>query len=258
MESVEMNVFIIAGISLLVILISFIINFVVVYRRKQFQNYMEQQMLKSELQKELLKAQMEIQEQTFNNISREIHDNVGQTLSLAKVQVNLIEQRGEINKNDFEEIKESISKAMTDLRDIAKSLNSEQIQYMDFKQSVERELSRISRMGIVNTSLIVHGTPKNISQQKKLILFRIVQESLQNIIKHSQAKNVLILFNYMEKQFELSVQDDGKGFLPDTVTEKNGLGLLNIINRAGFVGGSADIDSAPGSGTSVKLTIPYA
>jgi two-component system, NarL family, sensor kinase len=242
----------------LLLLITFIVNFVVVYRRKQFKNYMEQEILKTEMQKELLKAQMEIQEQTFSFISQEIHDNVGQVLSLAKVQLSLVEQRGEIQEKDFEEIKANIGKAITDLRDIAKGLNSDRIQYVDFNQAVEQELNRVNRIGIVNTSLVVHGTPQTISQQAKLILFRIVQESLQNVIKHSRAKNVLLLFQYGKDMFELSIQDDGIGFQPSTIPDQNGLGLSNIVNRANFLGGHAEIKSNPGSGTTIKLTIPYA
>src|SRR6185312_17156893 len=92
--------------------------------------------------------------------------------------------------------KESVGKAMTDLRDIAKSLNSERIKLSSLHEIVNYELQRISRLGLMTTSLKTNGETRNLHEQKKLIIFRIIQESLQNIIKHSKARNIDVCFNY--------------------------------------------------------------
>ena len=93
-----------------------------------------------------------MQEQTFNTISSEIHDNVGQILSLAKVQLNIIDQSETLDKSLLADAKDSLSKAMTDLRDIAKSLNSERIQSSSLPEITEHELTRISRARLMLTS----------------------------------------------------------------------------------------------------------
>ncbi len=122
-----------------------------------------------------------MQEQTFNTISQEIHDNVGQILSLAKVQLNIIDQSEQLDRTLLADAKDSVSKAMTDLRDIAKSLNSERIQLSGLPEITAQELQRINRAGLILTSIKTEGKEQNMQEQKKLIIFRIIQEALQNI-----------------------------------------------------------------------------
>lgn len=208
-------------------------------------------------QETLLQSQLEIQEQTFNTISREIHDNVGQILSLAKVQLNIVEQSDSIDKNLLTDAKESVSKAMTDLRDIAKSLNSERIQISSLPEITEHELQRINRSGIMLTSFTIEGQEQAIAEQKKLIIFRIIQEAFQNILKHSGAQNIGVIFHYQSDELKIDITDDGKGFNKDLLTRKDGLGLHNIVNRAKLIGGEAHINSSIDKGTHITIISPY-
>ncbi|MDB5198740.1 MAG: hypothetical protein JWO92_703 [Chitinophagaceae bacterium] len=225
-------------------------------RKKKF--IQEKKSLEAAFNEQLLKSQLEIQEQTFNTISREIHDNVGQVLSLAKVQLNILDQGDSLDKVLLGDAKESVGKAMTDLRDVAKSLNSERIQLSSLPEITDHELERINRSGIMLTSLCVKGREQNIQEQKKLIIFRIIQEAFHNILKHSQAKNINVNFYYETDKLKIDIIDDGNGFDKDLLLKNDGLGLQNIISRAALIGGEAKINSIINKGTVISIISPYA
>lgn len=236
-----------------------LIFFVLYYYKKRAQYLAEKNLLQVQFQKILLQTQLEIQEQTFNTISREIHDNVGQVLSLAKVQLNIMEQDEAKHTNLLTDVKDNISKAMTDLRDLAKSLNADRIEELALKELIEAEFSRINRSGVLKTHLYVKGTEKIICSQKKLILFRMIQEGFQNVIKHTQATAIVLVLKFEEQQLQVLIYDNGKGFDMAQLNEHTkGLGLRNIDKRCKLIQGSSEIESNPGNGTTLKLIIPYA
>ena len=141
---------------------------------------------KEEYEKQLLKSQLiEIQELTFNQISQEIHDNVGQLLSLARIQINIMNESENFNRNMLNEVKENIGNAMTDLRDIARSLNSERIRNASIIEAVVIEMERISKSGVIRARVLAEGVECGMNEQKKFILFRVIQECVQNILKHA-------------------------------------------------------------------------
>lgn len=208
---------------------------------------------------QLLQSRLEIQEQTFTTISQEIHDNVGQTLSLAKVQMNIIEQKETMDTAIFTEAKANISRAMTDLRDIARSLNTDRITLESLPQTVAQEVSRINRAGIIAVAINITGEEVAMPNQKKLIIYRMVQESLQNILKHAAATQVTIQFLFEAAYLQVLITDNGTGFNTQKLTPNNaGLGLQNIVHRAMLIGGNATITSAINKGTTITITSPYA
>jgi hypothetical protein len=241
--------------TLLVSLIGVLIFF---HKQKVKRLDMEREIMQAQYKQTLLQAELEIQEQTFNHISNEIHDNVGQLLSLAKVQVNIIDQSERPDKNMLFELKQNIGKALIDLRDIAKSLSGERMKLLGLEEILQQEIDRVNRSQVLKGLLEVEGTIIKLNEQKQLIILRIVQESLQNIIKHANATNVLISLSYTNMHLLLKIKDDGTGFnVAGELHKMNGLGLQNIINRASIIGGEAIIHSSEKEGTEIKLTIPY-
>ena len=228
------------------------------YNNKKGQMSKEKQLMRATFDKQLLESKLEIQEQTFGMISQEIHDNVGQILSLAKVQLGIMEQKQSVDGELLGNVKESISLAMTELRDIAKSLSSERLQQLSLQDSIGQEIRRINRSGIIKVSSDIQGIEKNIPDQHKLIAFRIVQEGLQNIIKHAGASIVKVSIRYQEDRVFITIFDNGVGFDPEIeLKKKDGLGLQKILRRATLVGGKADIMSKPGEGTTLQIQMSY-
>jgi signal transduction histidine kinase len=217
----------------------------------------EQEKLQAEIANEVNNARNEIQQATLNTISQEIHDNVGQLLSLTKMQLNLIEESPEKDNNLVRDAKDNISKAMTDLRDLAKGMSSDRIKLLGLFDSVVQEASRINKVGSLQVDVNSIGNKQEPEHQKQLVLFRVIQECFQNIIKHAQANHVLVTFTYQLDSFDVLIKDDVIGFEyhPGSPVSE-GLGLMNIFNRIHLVGGEVILNSAPGIGTTVKLTVP--
>jgi signal transduction histidine kinase len=243
---------------LLIFLLGFLFLMLFLQRRKSNRFIGERENMKKLFNEQLLKAQLEIQEITFNAVSMEIHDNVGQTLSLLKMQLNILEGQKLINRNLISEAKISAGKAMSDLRDIAKSLNTERLATTALSEMVAHEVQRMNTTGLLNVLMKTENLEQEINRDKKFILFRIIQECLQNIIKHADASTVEIGFTYNHSQLEIRINDDGKGFDFTSVSAyKDGLGLHNIFNRAAIIGGAAHIDSTADKGTRITIMTPY-
>ena len=248
-------------ITVIIILLFLGILFLVMlvnYNNKKGQMSKEKQLMRATFDKQLLESKLEIQEQTFDMISQEIHDNVGQILSLAKVQLGIMEQKQTVDNELLGNVKESISLAMTELRDIAKSLSSERIHPLSLQESIAQEIKRINRSGFIKINSDIQGTEKKIQDQHKLIAFRIVQEALQNIIKHAGATDANVSIRYLDDNMHISIYDNGVGFVPEEALKKQeGLGLQNILRRAELVGGKANILSKPGEGTTLQIQMSY-
>lgn len=241
----------------LLIAVSFIFLLVNHGNKRKHSFLQEKQALELRFREQLLQAQQEMQEQTFNNISQEIHDNVGQVLSLAKVQLNTIEQKKTLDMSLLHDAKDSISKAMIDLRDIARRLSADRVKVGNLIDLTEHELQRIRRLGMIETILHTEGNEIAIDDSKKIIIWRIMQESLQNILKHAAASKIEVAYRYEREHLQLEIRDDGIGFDMSKL-KTDGLGLQNLTGRAALIGGSCSVKSALQQGTLITIIIPYA
>jgi len=245
--------------ALFLVLVAIILFFFFLYRRRRTLQAREVQQLHQQFREQSLKAQLEIQEQTFQALSQEIHDNVGQILSLARIQVNIMTETKRMDEDLLQGMKDNIGKALADLRDLAGSMNGERIRQWPIHKLLELELERIHRSGIMHGTLLTSGNPKDIDPSKKLIVFRILQEAIQNCIKHSEASEMIISIAYEEPHVCFEVRDNGTGFDTDTALQNaTGLGLGNMQMRIRLTGGSCKIKSQLGQGTNITITTPYA
>ncbi len=196
-----------------------------------------------------------MQEQTFQNISREIHDSIGQKLTLAKLHLNTLDYLNS-NKTTLQ-VNESvtmISEAINDLTDISRSMSSEIILSNGLIKALEFEAAQLQKSGLYKINLSVTGNPVFMAANTELVLFRIVQEVINNIIKHAQATVIDIHLHYNTVLLTLAVTDNGKGFTIDAT--QPGTGLQNIKKRAAMLQGSLNITSATNTGTQIKIEIP--
>lgn len=206
----------------------------------------------------LLQTQLEIQEQTLKNISEEIHDNIGQVLSVVKLNLNTFPENLEPSvKNKLTDTEILLSKAIDDLRDLSQSMHGDNFAAIGLQAALEQELRHLQKTGKYNTRLQVGGNKISLPVQKEMVLFRIAQEALNNAIKHSAAKNIEIELLYGPTSLILQVTDDGKGFdATQTAGGKTGIGLKSMHNRATLIGGCFLVHSGSNNGTTIKIEIP--
>ncbi|HEX3769205.1 MAG TPA: ATP-binding protein [Puia sp.] len=251
----EVLTVLVACLILFLILAAIILVFLYKYQRRRLIQRQQINDLQQQFTEQSLQAQVEIQEQTFLAISQEIHDNVGQVLSLAKVQANIIKESQQLDNDLLDGVRENIGKAMTDLRDLSRSLNNEKIRASAIHEVLIEEVERINRTGVIRASVSVEGEVRDPGPQKKLILFRVLQESIQNCLKHAEASSIAIIFHYAGDGISVSIRDDGKGFDPASSCQGQGLG--NIRTRVRLAGGTNTITSLPREGSHISLMIPY-
>ena len=262
MQTLADEIYIVIAISLLMLVVtSFVIVFIFIHRNQYTKHLKEKEEIKNAYLQEILKAQLEMQEQTLHTISQEIHDNIGQVLSLAKLNLNTI-----LLKDDnpsFAKItttKELVAKAIQDLRNLSKSMNTDHISQKKLSEALRFELDMIQKTGVFKTKLLVEGSESAIDPQKQLIIYRIVQETLQNIIKHAKAENIFIGLKYLPDKLVMSINDDGAGFdlaaLKQANPQDKGTGIANIYHRARLMGAEINIDSQLGKGTQTQLLLP--
>ena len=252
--------FAISGVILLTMLFGFIFYFIYSYRKKQREYIQEQEHLRVKFERTLLQTQLEIQEQTLKTISQEIHDNIGQVLSLAKLNLNTMEvEKLDELKEKIVDSKKLVSKAIQDLRDLSKSMNTDNIEALGLVRAIEYEIEMIRKTGF-KTELNIEGSIIRLEPQKELILFRIIQEVINNIIKHAEATAIETRIVYADKEIKIEVKDNGKGFDLTPLNQKDntnfGLGIRNMHSRAKLIGADFSMNSVADQGTTVSLIVP--
>jgi signal transduction histidine kinase len=248
-------VIIIAGTIILLLLGIFIIGFLFFYQRKHNNHITEQEQLKAAFNQELLKTQIEMQEQTLNYVSREIHDNITQVLSFVKLNLALTgniteEQRA----SKIDESRKLVSQAITDLRDLSKSLSFEHIAQLGLAKTIGIEVDRINKSGFMEATIDVEGQAFALGDERELVIFRIFQEALNNALKHAGASQFKIALQYSAHLFNLTIADNGAGFAVEGL-KNGGSGLRNMQNRAALIGAVATISSEPGKGCCITISI---
>ncbi len=211
----------------------------------------ENQKIKKDFEQTLLNTQLEIQEQTLMHISREIHDNIGQVLSLARLQLHVLSEGPSEEVIDYTD--NLLEKAITDLRSLSHSLNTNSIKENGFAASVEKILEQFEKTGKFKTTFY-NEMGFTISDDHGIILYRIIQEVLNNIVKHAQATEINIRIEKPDEQTIISIADNGKGFNPAKRQSTNdGIGIRNIKDRALIIGAKLSLISQDNHGTTVRI-----
>lgn len=214
----------------------------------------------SEIETQLLKTQLELQEQTLQNISQEIHDNIGQALTFVKLNINTIDlHKMEETQSKLYESKELISKAIQDLRNLAKTLNTDFINEAGLAACIEFQLHFLEKTGLYATRFYMSESWCKSQPETEVVLFRVVQELLNNIVKHAEASVIEVNMDCRKDKLLITVSDNGKGFVQSANTLAccdKGLGLGNMKKRIAIIQGNILIDSIPGKGTNVLIEVP--
>ena len=250
-------VFIVICTILILLLITFITVILYRYQQKQILYFKNIEELKITYEKDRLHSILEIQEQTFQNISREIHDNIGQKLSLAKLHLNTISSLDSFKaKHLVNDAVNLISECVKDLSDISRSLSSDIVLNYGLIKALEFEKAQLEKSELFTIELAITGDSVFMDADRELVLFRIAQEALNNIMKHASATFIFIGLHYDPNLLTFKINDNGRGFLTDETKISQGAGLINMAKRANMLKGNCSVNSIPDNGTCIKIEIP--
>ena len=237
---------ILIAIFTLVILCVIIVILFVIFQKRKNALILEQKEIEKKFEQEIAKAQIEIREETFRNISWELHDNIGQLITLAKIQLQ--------NSTNNQEVLVTLDKGLKELRVLSKAINPEALKNISLATAVNQEIERFNRIQYIKAKIVVTGEEKKMSHEVEIVFFRILQEFFSNTIKHAKASELNVTINFGEDRLDIIAEDNGKGFDQDK-TRSLGIGLTNITKRAQLINAEATIKSIVDKGT--KLHINY-
>ncbi|WP_235841588.1 sensor histidine kinase [Confluentibacter sediminis] len=244
-------------IAVLVIVTSLVILFFVVFLKRKNKLLLDQIKQQQAFEAEIAQAQTETQEQTLKNIGWELHDNVGQLLSFASMQLSILKmQVADDVKEKFKETSDALRDSLAEVRQLSKTLNNEVILNIGFEKSITNELNRLKKMKFTTAELDIIGESVEFKDRKhEIIIFRILQEFLSNSVKYSEAQNLNVILNYQTDNLVITMKDDGKGFNMDEV--EKGSGLINMKSRAALINAKLELTSKPNEGVTLILIYPF-
>ena len=247
---------VIAGGTVLLMLVSIVIIAVIKYQNRIYKHRKEQAQLHAKFSQTLLESQLEIQEQTFRHISAELHDNLGQVASLIKINLFTIDLNDAAKAKDkIDNTKELTRQLLTDIKSLSVSLSSDKIAKTGLCQALATEVERLNKTGQFIATFTEVGHLPIIDNDKATILYRMVQEILNNMVKHSRAKKISVVLSASEKYINLALSDDGIGFSISEKINSGGAGLTNLQNRAVLINATLYVQSAPGNGSKTTIEL---
>ncbi len=205
--------------------------------------------------KAITQASLIAQEQEKSHISRELHDNVNQILMSARLFMDTARRKPEDVKQLLDKAIEYQLLALQEIRKLTKSLSTAHIKAVGLRESVKDIIDNLNLLNLQVQFIFNTEAEKKLSDEQRLMLFRIIQEQSNNIIKYADAKNVWITINESEGWVNLRISDDGVGFDPADENEK-GIGFINISNRTQAYNGKLNVISAPGRGCTLEVSFP--
>jgi PAS domain S-box-containing protein len=222
------------------------------------QKKLEKQLSDEQVQrhKAITQATIAAQEKEKTNISRELHDNVNQILMSAKLFMDTAKRIPEQSNELLDKAIEYQLLALQEIRKLSKSLSTSNVKTIGLRESVNDIVNNMKLLSALDVQFIFNERVEDkLSDDQKLMLFRVIQEQTNNIIKYAEARSVQIMINEANNMLRMVISDDGVGFDPSD-TSTNGIGFINIISRADVYNGKVNVVSSPGNGCTLEICFP--
>lgn len=237
------------------LLIAGVIITVILATRQRLNQEMKIAAMELAYEKELREAETELQEQLMAHFARELHDNIGHTLTYMRLQIENKKLDEPSLEQAFEPVEELLTQASDQIRLLSRSMNTDFIQELGLKRSIELEINRLQKMTKKDVEYIEgHENKDVLDKNQQLMAYRIFQEILNNSIKHSGATKYSI--RSFNQAYLLQVEDNGQGFSTDEVNYSfKASGLTNMKKRASLANMQLDIETAPNKGCKITLKL---
>jgi signal transduction histidine kinase len=245
---------IVSSTLLILLLIAILVIVFFISGKQRIKQEMEMAEAKLSFERELRLAENEVREQMMSQFGQELHDNIGQLLTAAHIQI-------ENQKLDHPQLAEGfkpteiyLAEVTQHLRMLSRTLNNDYIDHIGLIAAMQVEADRLRALKRFQVHFTALPGQSNLNKSQELLVFRIFQEAAQNALRHSAAKNLFIDVNTLNDRFELAIRDDGNGFITKEVLgSPRASGLRNIVNRAKLARLECSIHSSPGKGCEFNL-----
>lgn len=248
-SDIDFIVPIVSGTVLMAVLLVFIINFVLLYRKKQEEYEWDREQAKQLL----LTTQIEIKEQTMSNISRELHDNFGQIASLIKINLSMLNIKDKEEERKVADTLELVKTLITDIKLLSTTIKGENLQRFGLLNMIDKDIERLSKLDYLTISRTGEQDLPEMSPETEVFLYRMTQENFNNILQHSESSLAELNIKKNNDTLDFIFKDNGKGF--DTKTNKQGNGLINLEERCRLINAELDIKSQPNQGTTITISL---
>lgn len=256
MDHTEINQLIVYFVLTLFVLVIILFSLFFIFNKRRLYFIKEKIGAQEKYQKELEESRIENQEHLLKTLSWELHDNIGQLLSVSNLQLSMVSPDiSEKDKKIIQDTREIISKVLQDVRNLSKALNADSFIFLGLIKAVDMEIERLNRLRFVAAEFKISGQVVSISNEHEIILFRIIQECISNVIKHAKATRFLIHFEFSPEMFIIHCEDNGIGMKLNI--GNYGLGLKNILSRTVLLGAHPSFENVVGGGLKIMIRYPY-
>lgn len=205
-------------------------------------------------QQQITEVVLGAQERERFELGQELHDNINQILATSKLYLDVAIEEREPRMELLAKSRNNISMAIEEIRRLSKELITPSLNDLGLVQSIKELIRSIQMVKKMKIRLTISGVDEHaLLPEQKINVYRIIQEQLNNILKHAQAGAVSIELNKLQEQIRLRIEDDGKGF--DPRMRRDGVGISNIMSRAELYNGKVEIDSSPGRGCRLEVIL---
>lgn len=242
----------------MLILAGSIILFVAFYQKKMLQEQFKRQQLELDYQQRMMEAALESQENERRRLAGELHDSIGAMLSTIRVGITTL-ARQIPDPQSLEQPKQMLDDTISSVRQMSRDLMPSTLEKFGFGQAVKELCERFQATSLIPIQYIENGELITFEKSRELMLFRVVQELLNNALKHSQATQIWVTVN-ADQELTIMVEDNGIGFDAETLRNSTeagrGLGLFNIENRARLLNAKIEYEKRS-QGSNIILVVPY-
>jgi two-component system, NarL family, sensor kinase len=211
-----------------------------------------------EEEKKLMAAKLlvEGQEEERKRIATELHDGLGVLLSATRMQFSSIKDTSPENKPLIDRATQLLEQAVGDVRKISHNMMPGLLTKLGLFEAVEDLIDKLNESRQIRAVCEIEANLARIPENNEIMLYRIVQELVNNTLKHAEASNISIHIGSVDGKLEIRYSDDGKGFIVEKMLESQSIGLKSIQSRVSFLNGLLEIQSSPGSGTRYYIRVP--
>ena len=255
----DLNSVLVVIIVFILIIVLLMLNLMPTGRNRRIKHDSEILQLNARLDSEVSTAKMEVAESTMNELSRDLHDDVGQQLVFSIMQLNSLGKKiDEENKPAVAESLESVQNALNSIRNLSKNLNKEYISLTGFSDGVTRLFDKLAHTGNITLEINIPEQVKFKSPSNEIFAYRIIQECVSNTLKYAGASTIFLNVSIINDIVSVVYEDNGKGISTVDSSGKAlaGIGISNMRKRAELMKGEILIENRKPNGIKVSLIFP--